>query len=45
MSHEIDLEKARHDLERAKAAGENDDAAAEAYRRAAARIRAVEKAT
>jgi len=44
MSHEIDLEKARHDLERAKAAGENDDAAAEAYRRAAARIRAVEKA-
>jgi F-type H+-transporting ATPase subunit epsilon len=45
MSHEIDLEKARHDLERAQAAGENDDAAAEAYRRAAARIRAVEKAT
>jgi F-type H+-transporting ATPase subunit epsilon len=45
MSHEIDLEKARHDLERAKAAGENDDAAAEAYRRAAARIRAVEKAS
>jgi len=44
MSHEIDLEKARHDLERAQAAGENDDAAAEAYRRAAARIRAVEKA-
>ena len=45
MSHEIDLEKARHDLERAQAAGENDDAAAEAYRRAAARIRAVEKAS
>jgi F-type H+-transporting ATPase subunit epsilon len=45
MSHEIDLEKARRVLERAKAAGENDDAAAEAYRRAAARIRAVEKAT
>ena len=45
MSLEIDLEKARHDLERAKAAGENDDAAAEAYRRAAARIRAVEKAS
>jgi len=44
MSHEIDLEKARHDLERAQAAGENDDAAAEAYRRASARIRAVEKA-
>lgn len=45
MSHEIDLEKARHDLERAQAAGENDDAAAEAVRRAEARIRAVEKAS
>ena len=44
MSHDIDLEKARADLERAQAAGENDDAAAEAYRRASARIRAVEKA-
>ncbi len=43
MSHEIDLEKARHDLERARAAGENDDEAAEAVRRAEARIRAVEK--
>ena len=38
MSHEIDLEKARQDLERAKASGENDDAAAEAVRRAEARI-------
>ena len=28
MSHEIDLEKARQDLERAKQAGENDDEAA-----------------
>ena len=45
MSHEIDLEKARHDLERAHASGENDDAAAEAVRRAEARIRAVEKAS
>ncbi|WP_109507634.1 F0F1 ATP synthase subunit epsilon [Nocardioides speluncae] len=45
MSHEIDLERARHDLERAKAAGENDDEAAEAVRRAEARIRAVEKAS
>lgn len=45
MSHDIDLEKARHDLERAKSAGENDDDAAEAVRRAEARIRAVEKAS
>ena len=45
MSHEIDLEKARHDLERAKAAGENDDDASDAVRRAEARIRAVEKAS
>ena len=28
MSHEIDLEKARQDLERAKASGENNDEAA-----------------
>ena len=44
MSHEIDLEKARADLERAKAAGENDDEATEAAARAwaEARIRAVE---
>lgn len=45
MSHEIDLERARHELERATAAGENDDEAAEAVRRAEARIRAVEKAS
>jgi F-type H+-transporting ATPase subunit epsilon len=44
MSHEIDLEKARDDLERARSAGENDDAAQEAVRRAEARIRAVERA-
>ncbi|QCX28041.1 F0F1 ATP synthase subunit epsilon [Nocardioides jishulii] len=45
MSHEIDLEKARRELERAKAAGENDDAADEAVRRAEARVRAVERAS
>jgi F-type H+-transporting ATPase subunit epsilon len=44
MSHEIDLERARHDLERAQAAGENPDDAAETAARAwaEARIRAVE---
>ena len=45
MSHEIDLEKARRELERAKEAGENDDEAHEAVRRAEARIRAVERAS
>ena len=45
MSHEIDLEKARADLDRAKTAGENDDEAEEAVRRAEARIRAAEKAS
>ncbi len=45
MSHEIDLEKARQELERAQASGENDDAADEAVRRAEARIRAVERAS
>lgn len=45
MSHEIDLEKARHDLERALAAGENNDQASEAVRRAESRIRAVERAS
>lgn len=44
MSHDIDLEQARHDLERAKAAGEDDEAAQAAVRRAEARIRAVERA-
>jgi F-type H+-transporting ATPase subunit epsilon len=44
MSHEIDLEKARADLERAKSSGENDDEATEAAARAwaEARIRASE---
>ncbi len=45
MSHEIDLEKARQDLERAQASGENSDDAKEAVRRAEARIRAVERAS
>jgi F-type H+-transporting ATPase subunit epsilon len=45
MSHEIDLEKARHDLERAKASGEHSDDASAAVARAEARIRAVEKAS
>ena len=44
-SHDIDLEKARQDLDRAKAAGENDDQAEERVRLAEARIRAVEKAS
>jgi F-type H+-transporting ATPase subunit epsilon len=44
-SHDIDLEKARQDLERAKSAGENDDQAEEAVRLAQARIRAAEKAS
>ncbi|WP_067437239.1 F0F1 ATP synthase subunit epsilon [Nocardioides jensenii] len=44
MSHEIDLEKARADLERAKSAGELLNDPEEAVRRAEARIRAVEKA-
>lgn len=45
MSHEIDLEKARQQLDRARSAGEDDEEAAEAVRRAEARIRAVEKAS
>ncbi|MBA2559154.1 MAG: F0F1 ATP synthase subunit epsilon, partial [Propionibacteriales bacterium] len=40
MSHDIDLEKARHDLDRAKAAGEEEGDAQEAVRHAEARIRA-----
>ncbi|MEI2713694.1 MAG: F0F1 ATP synthase subunit epsilon [Nocardioides sp.] len=42
-SHDIDLEKARKDLERAQAAGEGDDEAQEALRLAEARIRAAER--
>lgn len=45
MSHEIDLEKARHDLERAKESGENDDEAQAAVRRYEARVRAAELAS
>jgi F-type H+-transporting ATPase subunit epsilon len=43
MSHEIELEKARHDLERAQAAGENDDESILAVRVAEARVRAAER--
>ncbi len=47
MSHDIDLEKARAELERAHAAGENDDEADAAVTRewAEARIRAAERAS
>lgn len=45
MSHEIDLEKARQDLERAHTAGEEEADHLEAVRLAEARIRAVEKAS
>jgi F-type H+-transporting ATPase subunit epsilon len=47
MSHEINLEKAREDLERARKSGEyeSEAKAQEAVRRAEARIRAVEKAS
>ncbi|GAB3266663.1 hypothetical protein GCM10027425_33230 [Alteromonas gracilis] len=43
MSHEIDLENARAELDRAKEAGENSDAAREHVRRAEARIQAAER--
>ncbi|WP_082533735.1 F0F1 ATP synthase subunit epsilon [Marmoricola sp. Leaf446] len=45
MSHEIDLEQARNDLERAKQSGENEDDAQAEVRRLEARIRAVEQAS
>ena len=45
MSHEIDLEKARHELERARSSGSNEDEAAEDVRRAEARVRAAERAS
>lgn len=47
MSHEIDLEKARAELERARTAGEyeSEAEAEDAIRRAEARIRAVERAS
>jgi F-type H+-transporting ATPase subunit epsilon len=44
MSHEIDLERARHELERAKESGENDDDVQSRVRRLEARVRAAEKA-
>lgn len=43
-SHDIDLEHARQELERAKAAGEDSDEADEAVRLQEARIRAAERA-
>lgn len=45
LSHEIDLEAARHELERARSAGGDDEEALEHVRRAEARIRAVELAS
>lgn len=47
MVHDIDLEKARQDLQRAEAAGENSDEAADAAEKAwaEARIRAAEHAS
>ncbi len=45
LSHEIDLEKARRELERAKESGENDDEAQAAVRRYEARVRAAEHAS
>ncbi|MBA2445269.1 MAG: F0F1 ATP synthase subunit epsilon [Nocardioidaceae bacterium] len=45
MSHEIDLEKAKNDLERARSAGEDDSEASDAVALAQAKIRAVEKAS
>ena len=45
MSHEIDLEQARAELERSKQAGENDDEAQAEVRRLEARIRAAEQAS
>ena len=47
MSHDIDLEKARADLERCRQAGELEESAEEAAERAwaEARIRAAEKAS
>jgi F-type H+-transporting ATPase subunit epsilon len=47
MSHDIDLERARQDLERAQSTGEDGDEAADQVARAwaEARIRAAEKAS
>lgn len=43
MAHEIDLERARKDVERAHAVGEDEEAALEALRRAETRVRAAER--
>lgn len=45
MAHEIDLEKARRDLESAHEHGEMDDDALAAVRRHEARVRAAERAS
>jgi F-type H+-transporting ATPase subunit epsilon len=45
LSHEIDVERARLELEQAEAADDEDGALAVVVRRAEARIRAVEKAS
>ncbi len=43
MAHDIDLSKARQDLERATEAGESDDEAKAEVRRLEARVRAAER--
>lgn len=45
MSHDIDLERAKNDLARVKAEGNDDEEAVAAVRRLEARIRAVEIAS
>ncbi|MGH1562278.1 F0F1 ATP synthase subunit epsilon [Mumia sp. DW29H23] len=45
MSHDIDLERAKHDLARVKAEGGDDEEAADEVRRLEARIRAAEIAS
>ncbi|SDT14617.1 F-type H+-transporting ATPase subunit epsilon [Nocardioides scoriae] len=45
MSHEIDLEQARHELQRAKDSGENDDEIRAEVSRLEARVRAAETAS
>ena len=45
MAHDIDLEKARQELERCKDSGENDDEVQATVRRLEARVRAAEQAS
>ena len=45
MAHDINLEKARQELDRAKDHGENDDEAQAQVRRLEARVRAAEQAS